>query len=82
MEYEMTETTQKPKAVTLIKSYVQQHGIKKSWLANKIGVTNASFSRWMSGNFKPSRMARKRIEDITSGAVPETSWEDIDDYHK
>ena len=72
----MTETIQKPEAVTLINSYVQQHGIKKAWLADKIGVSNTSFSRWMSGKWTPSRMARKRIEDITSGAVPEASWGD------
>jgi ribosome-binding protein aMBF1 (putative translation factor) len=76
MEYHMTDTIQKPAAVSLINLYVQENGIKKAWLADKIGVSNTSFSRWMSGKWKPSRMARKRIEDITGGAVPENSWGD------
>lgn len=71
----MTEHVTKPQAVALINKYVDENGIKKSFLAEKIGVTNVSFSRWLSGKWLPSKMARKRIEDITKGAVPETSWE-------
>lgn len=66
--------TEKPEAVNLINNYLKARGIRKNWFADQIGVRNASLSRWLSGKWTPSPMARKRIEDLTNGEVPETSW--------
>lgn len=66
--------TEKPEAVNLINNYLKVRGIRKNWFADQIGVRNASLSRWLSGKWTPSPMARKRIADLTNGEVPETSW--------
>lgn len=66
--------TEKPEAVNLINNYLKARGIRKNWFADQIGVRNASLSRWLSGKWTPSPMARKRIADLTDGEVPETSW--------
>ena len=62
------------KAIDLWQAWFKENGIRKNWFAERLGVDNASISRWLSGAVKPSRPTRKRIEELTDGAVPMDSW--------
>lgn len=50
-------------------------GIKKGWLADKIGVNDSTLTRWVIGDVIPQRTARLAIELVTGGAVPTSVWE-------
>ena len=65
---------EKTKAVTLLNDWFKDHGIRKSWFAEQIGVDGASISRWLSGKVRPHKAVRKRIEELTDSAVPMESW--------
>lgn len=71
----MQDQIVKPEAVHLINQFVEERGIKKAWIASQVGVQRASFSRWMSGKWKPSLEARRKIEEVTNGVVPAAAWE-------
>ncbi len=64
----------KAKAVMLFDDWFKSQGIKKSWFAQQLGVDSASISRWLSGKVKPHNAVRKRIEELTDGAVPMEDW--------
>lgn len=61
-------------AQALFSDWFKQNGIRKNWFADQIGVDNSSVSRWLSGSVTPHRSVRKRIEQMTDGAVPMDSW--------
>jgi hypothetical protein len=65
---------EKTKAVLLFDAWFKDQGIRKNWFAEQIGVDSASISRWLSGKVKPHRPVRKRIEELTDGAVPMDAW--------
>jgi len=67
-------TDMKSKAVDLFEDWFQSNGVRKNWFAEQIGVDSASISRWLSGKVRPHRPVRKRIEELTDGAVPMDSW--------
>jgi len=64
----------KRKAVDLFEDWFQSNGVRKNWFAEQVGVDSASISRWLSGKVRPHKAVRKRIEELTDGAVPMESW--------
>ena len=64
----------KAKAVMLFDDWFKSQGIRKNWFAQQLGVDSASISRWLSGKVKPHSAVRKRIEELTDGAVPMEAW--------
>ena len=66
---------EKSKAVELFAEWFKHQGIKKGWFAEQLGVDGASISRWLSGKVKPHRAVRKRIDELTGGAVPIETWQ-------
>jgi transcriptional regulator with XRE-family HTH domain len=70
----MEEDMDKTKAVMLFDDWFKSQGIRKNWFAQQLGVDNASISRWLSGKVKPHNAVRKRIEELTDGAVPMEAW--------
>lgn len=65
---------EKTKAVMLFDAWFKDQGIRKNWFAEQIGVDGASISRWLSGKVRPHKAVRKRIEELTDGAVPMDAW--------
>jgi DNA-binding transcriptional regulator YdaS (Cro superfamily) len=65
---------EKSEAVKQFIVWFKESGIRKGWFAEKIGVDNASISRWLSGSVRPHRAVRKRIEELTEGAVNMDAW--------
>jgi DNA-binding transcriptional regulator YiaG len=62
------------RAIDLFQAWFKENGIRKNWFAVRLGVRSSDISRWLSGKVKPSRPVRKRIEELTEGAVPMESW--------
>jgi hypothetical protein len=65
----------KNKSAMLFAEWFQKNGIRKNWFAEQIGVDSVSISRWLSGSVRPHRPVRKRIEELTDGAVPMDGWQ-------
>jgi len=59
----------------LFKQWFKDSGYRKGWFADQIGVDAASISRWLGGHTRPQRAVRKRIEQLTDGAVPMEGWD-------
>lgn len=66
---------EKNKAAFLLGDWFRDQGIRKNWFAEKIGVDGTSIARWLSGKVRPSRAVRKRISELTDGAVPMDHWD-------
>lgn len=66
---------EKTNAVHLFDTWFKENGIRKGWFADQLGVDGASISRWLSGSTRPHRAVRKRIEELTSGAVTMDDWQ-------
>jgi len=64
----------KTQAVILFEKWFKETGKKKQWFAKELGVNGASISRWLSGEVRPHNAVRKRIEQLTDGAVPMDAW--------
>lgn len=54
--------------------WFRARGVRKNWFAETIGVHNSSLSRWLSGDVTPHLAVRKRIEEMTDGAVKADAW--------
>lgn len=65
----------KTEAAILFSEWFKENGIRKNWFAEQLGVDSVSISRWLSGAVRPHRPVRKRIDELTGGAVPMGSWE-------
>ena len=61
-------------AIELWQTWFKENGIRKNGFAEQLGVDSPSISRWLSGAVRPTRPTRKRIEELTGGAVPMDSW--------
>jgi hypothetical protein len=66
---------EKTKAVYLFDAWFKEKGIRKNWFADQLGVDSASISRWLAGSVRPHRAVRKRIDELTGGAVPIETWQ-------
>ena len=66
---------EKTKAVHLFDVWFKKNGVRKNWFADQLGVDGASISRWLAGSTRPHRAVRKRIEELTNGAVTINDWQ-------
>lgn len=66
---------QKSQAALAFAQWFKDNGIMKGWFARRIGVDSATITRWLTGAVRPQRVARKRIDELTDGAVPMEKWE-------
>ena len=57
-----------------LQTYLKAHGISQEAFARKVGVTQPSVHRWLTGSAQPSKRIMLVIERETSGAVPVLSW--------
>lgn len=54
--------------------WLRDSGTSQIGLSARISASRGSISRWASGERRPSVAYATRIEDVTGGAVPATSW--------
>lgn len=47
-----------------IKELREQLGLTEEELAQKLGVSVSTVSRWETGKHRPSRLAKKRLKEI------------------
>ena len=66
---------QKSKSAIAFAQWFKDNGILKSWFAKRIGVNNATITRWLTGEVCPQRAARTLLDELTKGAVPADGWE-------
>ena len=64
----------KTKAVMLVGGWFKSQGLRKNWFAQALGVDSGSISGGLAGKVKPHNAVRKRIEELTDGAVPMEAW--------
>lgn len=55
-------------------AYLETTGRTQRWLAEQIGVREATVSAWCRNGIIPRPPQMKRIADVTEGEVPVTSW--------
>lgn len=63
----------------ILKEYLQQNGIRFTFFAKRVGVSQPALSAWMNGTVTPSIFYAHKIEQITKGEVKIKDWitEDI-----
>ena len=66
---------QKSQSALAFAQWFEDNGIRKSWFAKRIGVDNATITRWLTGAVCPQRASRKWVEELTNGAVAADGWE-------
>jgi putative transcriptional regulator len=47
-----------------LNSIIKEKGIKKTYLANKLGVTNQTMSNWLSGYSMPNLLMAKKLSEM------------------
>ena len=58
-----------------LKEYFVENGIKQSWLAHKVGVSDSTMSGYVNGTITPSAMVIARIVKVTRNKVrPADLW--------
>ena len=60
--------------MTVFIDYLEEAGIGQALFAESIAVTQATISRLASGKMTPSLELALKIEIVTKGAVPMSSW--------
>ena len=60
--------------MTKLSEYLTDHDISQNDFAEKIGTTQATVSRLVSGKVKPGLPLAVLIERETGGIVPPSSW--------
>lgn len=63
------------KATGAFAKWLDGCGMTVAQVATKIGVTPAVVYNYRVGRFKPGREASAKIEEISDGAVPVSSWD-------
>lgn len=62
----------------LFRDYIKNHGIRHSFVAEKLGISHTQMSRMMQPGFKPTLDVIDAIETLTYGNVKYKDW--ITDY--
>lgn len=62
------------KAHEKLRDWLRSEGRKKSWLAQQAQVRPGTVTAWVSGESKPSRVHRGRIEELTGGWIRQEQW--------
>jgi len=57
-----------------IKEYLEENGMKRCFLAKKLGITKAMLSAWVNGRTVPSMQSAWNVEKVTKGVVRMTDW--------
>lgn len=58
----------------LLDHFLRQHRLRQSVFADRVGATQATISKLIRGDTRPSLELAVRIERETKGAVPANSW--------
>ena len=57
--------------MTPLESILQERGIKKTWLAKKVGVSNGTMTRLCSGESKPTIDVALKIARVLGTSIEE-----------
>lgn len=60
--------------VMKLKTYLKKHGISHSEFGKKLNVSQATISRYVAAERRPSLAMAKKIEDATDRLVPLAEW--------
>jgi DNA-binding XRE family transcriptional regulator len=52
-----------------LNSIIKKKGIKKTYLANKLGVTNQTMSNWLSGYSMPNLLMAKKLSEMLEATI-------------
>jgi DNA-binding transcriptional regulator YdaS (Cro superfamily) len=58
-----------------LRDWLDSGGRKITWLADAIPVNRSHLHQWLNGRHMPREVYRRRIEEITDGAVLPEDWE-------
>ena len=61
----------------LLREWLDSTGRKVGWAAAQLPVNRSHFHQWLNGTYTPREVYRIRICEVTSGAVPVDSWEEV-----
>ena len=61
-----------------LKDYLQEHGIKTTVFAKKIGVSQPTLSTWLNDVHLPGLKFVFKIEQLTYGHVKVKDWIDVE----
>lgn len=69
-----------PSGHLLFREFVESTGLSQRAVGELLGeVSSTSVFGWMHGKFRPKDAMRQRIERWTSGAVPASSWDTVEE---
>lgn len=57
-----------------LKTYLKNNGLKVTWFAEQLGLSQTQLSKILHGHTKPSRTLKKLIASETKGEVVEGDW--------
>lgn len=57
-----------------LKTWIDDHGVKLSWLARRCDVSRVTASRWANGHVVPRPKQRVALAEITDGQVERAGW--------
>ena len=57
-----------------LKQYLEKHKITHAAFAERVGVSQATVNRYVSGDRSPSKRTILRIKEATKGFVKERDW--------
>lgn len=69
-----TKIHRRPVCETRLQEYLTAHGISYDKFARTLGVNPLSVSHMANGRVIPRLVVAFKIEYVTAGAVPATSW--------
>ena len=58
--------------------YIRAHNLSQREIAERIGINQATLSRYMSGKSTPSVHIANKIAIATGGAVSPADWDQVD----
>ena len=74
-----TQTEIRAKIVQLFE-YMITKDVSQSSLAKRIGISQPTLSRYVSGDVLPNVVTALKIQQITSGEVPVEAWLTVKQY--
>jgi hypothetical protein len=51
--------------MTILRCYIEEHGLKQKWLADKCGLSQPYFCQIVNGEFPPSPEVAARLQSLT-----------------
>ncbi len=65
-----------------LKNYLQENGIKATFFAKRVGVSQPTLYTWLHGEHSPNIKFAHKIEQITKGEVKLKDWVDEDTFNE